>query len=64
MYRTTAATKTVRMRPGTRPRMWYDQRKDMIARQIYSEKSNAAVYLRISRRLNFSRLEEKSWRVV
>jgi hypothetical protein len=31
------------MRPGTRPRMEYDQGKDIIAKQIYSEKSKKAV---------------------
>lgn len=44
VYRTMAAITTVRINPGTRPRIEYDQGKDIIARQIYSEKSNAAVY--------------------
>jgi len=39
--------KTVKIRPGTRPRTEYDQGKDIIARQIYSEKSSAAVYTRL-----------------
>lgn len=43
VYRTMAAITTVRIKPGTRPRIEYDQGKDIIARQIYSEKSNAAV---------------------
>jgi hypothetical protein len=34
---------TVRINPGTRPRIEYDQGNDMIAKQIYSEKSSAAV---------------------
>lgn len=34
---------TVQIKPGTKPRTEYDQGNDMIARQIYSEKSNAAV---------------------
>jgi hypothetical protein len=34
----------VKIRPGTRPSTEYDQGKDMIARQIYSENSRAAVY--------------------
>lgn len=38
-----AATKTVKINPGTKPRMEYDQGKDMIARQMYSEKSSVAV---------------------
>lgn len=46
VYRTDAATTTVRIRPGTRPRREYDQGKDMMARQIYSEKSSAAVWVR------------------
>ena len=43
MYRTKAAMTTVRMTPGTRPRIEYDQGKDIMAKQIYSEKSRAAV---------------------
>jgi hypothetical protein len=35
---------TVKIKPGTRPRIEYDHGNDMIARQMYSEKSNAAVY--------------------
>lgn len=34
---------TVKMIPGTRPRIEYDHGKDMMAKQMYSEKSNAAV---------------------
>lgn len=40
-----AATTQVKMRPGTSPRMEYDHGKDMMAKQIYSEKSRAAVYV-------------------
>ena len=47
MYNTTPATKTVRINPGTRPRTLYDQGKDMMARQMYSEKSNAAVFCQL-----------------
>jgi hypothetical protein len=43
VYRTTPAMKTVRISPGTRPRTEYDHGKDMMARQMYSEKSSAAV---------------------
>jgi hypothetical protein len=43
VYRTRAATTAVRIRPGTRPRMEYDHGKDMMARQMYSENSKAAV---------------------
>jgi hypothetical protein len=45
VYNTVAAMNTVRIIPGTRPRIEYDQGKDMIARQIYSEKRSAAVYM-------------------
>lgn len=44
VYSTIAATTTVKIRPGTRPSTEYDHGNDMIARQIYSEKSRAAVY--------------------
>jgi len=37
------ATTTVKIRPGTRPRIEYDHGNDMMARQIYSEKRSAAV---------------------
>lgn len=43
MYKTIPAINTVKMRPGTRPRIEYDQGKDIIARQMYSEKRSAAV---------------------
>jgi hypothetical protein len=43
VYRTTPAMNTVRINPGTRPRIEYDQGNDIMARQIYSEKSSAAV---------------------
>lgn len=43
VYRTMPAITTVKIKPGTRPRIEYDQGKDIIARQMYSEKSNAAV---------------------
>jgi hypothetical protein len=38
---------TVRINPGTRPRIEYDQGNDMIAKQIYSEKSSAAVFCQL-----------------
>lgn len=34
---------TVKMRPGTNPKRAYEYGKDMIARQMYSESSKAAV---------------------
>lgn len=37
------ATTTVIIKPGTKPRTEYEYGKDMMARQIYSEKSKAAV---------------------
>lgn len=43
MYKTTDAMNAVRIKPGTRPRTEYELGNDMIARQMYSEKSNAAV---------------------
>ena len=43
VYKTTPAINTVRIKPGTRPRIEYDQGKDIMARQIYSENSRAAV---------------------
>src|ERR1700760_3050739 len=43
VYRTSAATTTVKIRPGTRPRTEYEYGNDMIARQMYSENSKAAV---------------------
>ena len=43
VYRTAMATTTVSIKPGTNPRIEYDHGNDMIARQIYSEKSRAAV---------------------
>ena len=45
VYRTKAATTMVNMMPGTRPKTEYDQGKDMMARQMYSEKSRAAVWM-------------------
>jgi hypothetical protein len=45
VYRTNAAITAVRIRPGTRPKIEYDQGNDMIARQMYSENSKAAVYM-------------------
>ncbi len=44
VYKTEAATTTVTMRPGTRPRTEYEYGNDMIARQMYSAKRSAAVY--------------------
>jgi hypothetical protein len=43
VYSTIPAITMVRIRPGKRPRTEYDQGNDMIARQMYSEKSRAAV---------------------
>jgi len=43
VYRTKPACTTVKMSPGTRPRTEYEYGKDMMARQMYSEKSRAAV---------------------
>lgn len=43
VYSTMPATTTVRMRPGTRPRMAYEYGNDMIAKQMYSENNKAAV---------------------
>jgi hypothetical protein len=43
VYRTSAAMTMVKIKPGTSPRMEYDHGKDMMARQMYSEKSSAAV---------------------
>lgn len=39
------AITTVRMRPGTNPRVAYEYGNDMIAKQMYSENSKAAVYV-------------------
>ena len=43
VYNTMAATTTVRMMPGTRPKIEYEYGKDMIARQMYSENRRAAI---------------------
>ena len=43
VYSTIAATTHVKMSPGTSPRIEYDHGKDMMARQMYSENSSAAV---------------------
>jgi hypothetical protein len=43
VYSTIPAITTVSIKPGTRPRIEYDQGKDIMAKQMYSEKSNAAV---------------------
>lgn len=43
VYKTEAATTTVTIRPGTRPRTEYEYGNDMIAKQMYSAKSSAAV---------------------
>lgn len=43
VYHTTREMKTVRIRPGTRPKTEYDQGNDIMAKQIYSEKRSAAV---------------------
>ena len=44
VYKTKLAWTTVKMRPGTRPSTEYEYGKDMMARQMYSAKSSAAVY--------------------
>lgn len=44
VYSTKPATTAVKTKPGTRPRTEYDHGNDIIARQMYSEKSNAAVW--------------------
>lgn len=43
VYRTKAACTIVKMIPGPRPSTEYEYGKDMMARQMYSEKSSAAV---------------------
>lgn len=43
VYKTKAAWTTVKIKPGTRPRTEYEYGNDMIARQMYSENSKAAV---------------------
>jgi len=43
VYRTREAIMIVKINPGTSPRIEYDQGNDMMARQMYSEKSSAAV---------------------
>lgn len=43
VYRTISATETVTISPGTRPSTEYDQGNDIIAMQMYSEKSKVAV---------------------
>ena len=43
VYRTNAATTTVRISPGTNPRTEYEYGNDMMAKQMYSENSKAAV---------------------
>lgn len=40
---TNAAITIVKMRPGTKPKIEYDQGNDMIAKQMYSANSRAAV---------------------
>jgi hypothetical protein len=45
VYSTIPAVINVRITPGIRPRTEYDQGADMMERHIYSEKSNAAVYI-------------------
>ena len=44
VYKTKAAMTTVKIRPGTRPRTEYDHGNDMMAKQMYSENSRAAVW--------------------
>jgi hypothetical protein len=43
VYRTRPATTTVKIRPGTKPKVAYEYGNDMIAKQMYSENNNAAV---------------------
>lgn len=44
MYSTKPATTNVKIRPGTNPRTEYEYGKDIMAKQMYSENSSAAVY--------------------
>lgn len=44
VYQTIRDTTIVKRIPGNRPSVAYDAGKDMMARQIYSEKRSAAVY--------------------
>ena len=44
VYKTKPATTTVKIKPGTRPNTEYEYGNDMIAKQMYSEKSRAAVW--------------------
>lgn len=44
VYNTVRATNKVKINPGTNPKTEYDQGKDMIARQIYSENKSPAVF--------------------
>jgi len=44
VYNTKPAMTTVRIMPGTRPRTEYEYGNDIIAKQMYSENSRAAVY--------------------
>jgi len=43
VYRTKPATTTVKIKPGTKPRTEYEYGNDMMAKQMYSENSRAAV---------------------
>ena len=43
VYNTSPAITQVKISPGTKPRIEYDHGNDMIAKQIYSEKSKNAV---------------------
>jgi len=43
VYKTRPATTTVRIRPGTRPKVAYEYGNDMMAKQMYSENNSAAV---------------------
>lgn len=45
VYWTVAATPMVTRTPGTIPNTEYEKGKDMIAKQMYSENSSAAVYI-------------------
>lgn len=51
---------TVRMRPGTRPRTEYDHGNDIMAKQMYSEKSRAAVYGALRQPIRTIRIEAQT----
>ena len=43
VYNTMIATTTVKINPGTRPKIEYEYGNDMMAKQMYSENKRAAV---------------------